>query len=125
MIKKVLSIQQPWAWLIVKGMKPIENRTWWTSHRGELFIHAGKKFDAEGYEWIRENFKEIGLPPKNEFECGGIIGKVEMTDCVKEYESKWFFGPFGFVFTNAQQLPFIKMPGQLGIFGIADTFNGI
>jgi len=36
-----LSIRQPWAWLIVQGHKPIENRTWPTTYRGPLLIHAG------------------------------------------------------------------------------------
>lgn len=26
-----LSVQQPWAWLIVWGLKPVENRTWPTA----------------------------------------------------------------------------------------------
>lgn len=37
---KVLSIRQPWATLICLGVKPIENRTWQTKHRGALAIHA-------------------------------------------------------------------------------------
>lgn len=44
-----LTVQQPWAWLIVKGYKPIENRTWRTDFRGRLVIHAGKTFDTAGY----------------------------------------------------------------------------
>ena len=39
---KALTICQPYAELIVRDLKPIENRTWPTSYRGELLIHAGK-----------------------------------------------------------------------------------
>lgn len=42
---KVLSIRQPWAWLIMTGLKDIENRTWNTDFRGRFAIHASKKFD--------------------------------------------------------------------------------
>ncbi len=38
----ILSIRQPWAWLIVNGYKDIENRTWSTRFRGKVLIHAGK-----------------------------------------------------------------------------------
>jgi hypothetical protein len=37
---KVLSIMQPWASLIVMGAKQIETRSWMTTYRGPLLIHA-------------------------------------------------------------------------------------
>lgn len=39
---KALTISQPYASLIASGEKWIENRTWPTSYRGPLAIHAGK-----------------------------------------------------------------------------------
>lgn len=36
-----LTVSQPYASLIADGKKVIENRTWWTPHRGNLLIHAG------------------------------------------------------------------------------------
>ena len=42
---KVLSIRQPWAWLIMTGLKDVENRTWNTDFRGQFAIHASRKFD--------------------------------------------------------------------------------
>lgn len=42
---KALSIKQPWASLIVSGHKTVEMRTWKTSYRGLLAIHASKKPD--------------------------------------------------------------------------------
>ena len=38
---KAITIKQPWASLIVEGIKDIENRTWKTSFRGRVLIHAG------------------------------------------------------------------------------------
>ncbi|KAI7813867.1 hypothetical protein IRJ41_003316 [Triplophysa rosa] len=35
-----LSMHQPWASLLVKGIKRVEGRTWYTSHRGRLWIAA-------------------------------------------------------------------------------------
>lgn len=39
---KALTVHQPYASLIARGEKWVENRTWQTSHRGFLAIHAGK-----------------------------------------------------------------------------------
>jgi hypothetical protein len=47
---KALSIRQPWAWLIVKGYKDIENRTWATKLRGRVFVHASKGMTRAEYE---------------------------------------------------------------------------
>lgn len=109
-----LSIQQPWAWLIVNGYKPVENRTWPTKVRGWIGIHAGKKIDAEGYQLVRENFPQIELPTS--FEVGGIVGRARITGCVEDHDSPWFFGPYGFTMEGAEPLPFRECRGRLGFF---------
>lgn len=38
---KALTIRQPWASLLAHGIKRYESRTWATSYRGPLLIHAG------------------------------------------------------------------------------------
>ena len=40
-----LTVQQPWAWAIAEGLKPIENRSWRTNYRGLIAIHAGLGID--------------------------------------------------------------------------------
>jgi hypothetical protein len=112
-----LSIQQPWAWLIVNGYKPVENRSWHTRVRGWIGIHAGLKVDAFGYNWVRERFPLIALPTA--FEVGGIVGRARLTDCVTSHASEWFFGPFGFVLEAPEPLPFAPCRGQLGFFRLA------
>lgn len=42
---KALSIRQPWADAIVFGPKRTENRTWKTSYRGPLLVHAAAACD--------------------------------------------------------------------------------
>lgn len=122
-----LSIMQPWAYCIVAGYKPVENRNWPTKMRGRILIHAGQKFDRAGYLWIKQNFPAIRLPSAEAFKVeaiirlpatglGGIVGVADLTDCVTEHSSKWFFGEYGFVFKNPRPLPFIPLRGQLGFF---------
>jgi activating signal cointegrator 1 len=78
---KVLSLLQPWASLVVKGAKKIETRTWSTSHRGELAIHAssGKKAaDVSKEKPFSKYIKDFNALP-----FGAIIGKVTLVDVVR------------------------------------------
>lgn len=40
---KALTVWQPWASLVALGVKTIETRSWSTSYRGPLAIHAAKR----------------------------------------------------------------------------------
>lgn len=111
-----LSIQQPWAWLIVNGYKDIENRNWHTKFRGELHVHAGKKIDADGIDWVEFMFPRIVLP--STFDTGGIVGKTTVVDCVTRSNSHWFFGKYGFVLKDSQRVEFVKVNGKLGFFEV-------
>jgi hypothetical protein len=42
MIKKCLSLKQPYAELLISGKKTIELRSWDTKFRGEFLVHASK-----------------------------------------------------------------------------------
>jgi hypothetical protein len=42
-IVKILSIHQPFAGLVARGIKTIELRSWPTTHRGPLAIHTGRR----------------------------------------------------------------------------------
>lgn len=110
-----LSIQQPWAWAICHAGKDIENRSWPTRVRGQFLIHAGKKVDVDGYDFLFEAF-QLEPPPAKGIERGGIVGIANIVDCVKQSKSPWFFGDFGFVLTEQRPLVFMPLRGQLGFF---------
>lgn len=117
----VLSIRQPWAWLIANGLKDIENRDWSTKFRGIFLIHAGKKPDDISIQWLQEEF---GVHIPSELPLGGIVGLSKITDCVSESSSEWFFGMYGFVLdtTVSRPLPFVPCKGRLGFFQLEKTF---
>lgn len=117
---KALSIRQPWAWLIVNGHKDIENRCWKTKLRGKIYVHAAKGMTDDEYLEAFCIAQENGvmLPLGHELERGGIVGTVEIVDCVNQDASPWFFGEFGFVLKNAKQLPFRPLKGALGFFNV-------
>lgn len=73
---KVLSIRQPWAWLIVNGYKTIENRTWRVNDRGPILIHAGKSFDYNSL-WFMCERRETLAAGRAVLERFGITGDDE------------------------------------------------
>lgn len=94
-MKKALSIKQPWALLIARGIKNIENRTWRTQHRGRIYIHAsgshGKRFNVNlTDEQMIAAFGSIAKEAINgDFLFGAIIGHVDIIDCVINHDSIW------------------------------------
>jgi|InoplaM2AM_1038554.scaffolds.fasta_scaffold00122_3 hypothetical protein len=115
---RCLSIRQPWAWLIVNGHKPIENRDWSTDWRGELLIHAGKTFDDDALDGIRDFFPDVFRQLPQQYELGGIVGVAHLVACVTQSQSAWFTGPHGFVLEQARPLPLRRWRGQLGFFDV-------
>lgn len=122
-----LSVRQPWAWLIVNGHKPVENRSWSTGFRGLLLIHAGKTLDPSYLDEVQQSLLlEFGdaaprLPAFDALERGGIVGQAVVTDCVREHSSRYFTGPWGFVLARATPLPFVPFRGQQGFFNVPES----
>jgi len=129
-----LSIRQPWASLILKAGKDIENRCWSTRFRGRMLIHAAKGMTrAEHEDAIAFAVGAIRARPKadaktttlrelgfafDDLQRGGIVGSVEIVDCVSGSDSPWFMGEFGFVLRDPKPLPFLPWKGQLGFFDV-------
>ncbi len=115
-----LSILQPWAWLIIHGHKPVENRDWqsWNpglKFRGPFLIHAGKGFDPDGIDFAIGQGVDLPRDPKA-YDRGGIVGRATIVDVVTEDRSPWFFGPYGLVLAHAKPLQFQPCRGFLGFF---------
>ncbi|CAK6973602.1 activating signal cointegrator 1 [Scomber scombrus] len=116
-----LSMHQPWASLLVKGIKKVEGRTWYTSHRGRLWIAAAAKnptpqeiAEVEGmYRHISR--KEPRFP--KDYPTGCLLGCVNVTDCLSQEQFKQQFSdtceesasPFVFICNNPQEL-LVKFP---------------
>lgn len=118
---KALSIRQPWAWLILHAGKDIENRSRHWNFRGKLYVHAAKGMTRDEYlaaEILIASIEPdtIQLPPFEDLQRGGLVGTVEVADCVQSSESPWFNGPFGLVLKNPTPIPFVPFKGALGLF---------
>lgn len=125
-----LTICQPWAELIARGEKRVENRTWpWRAPPCWLAIHAGKgrKFLKEGDE---ERYPGMAL--------GAVVAaaffhvaieKPKLATWASLYPSRWDWlpthayaeGPWCWVFSKVVRLPEpIPLTGQRGIFELPD-----
>jgi hypothetical protein len=123
-----LSIKQPWAWLICKGFKDIENRDWHVFKVMPLriYVHAGlSKSDMESDilsdVMDRVNFGQreslIRAMENGLVNLGFIIGEVTITSCVTKSTSPWFVGKYGFTLVDPvlYDKP-IHCKGMLGFF---------
>ncbi|XP_029354797.1 activating signal cointegrator 1 [Echeneis naucrates] len=116
-----LSMHQPWASLLVKGIKRVEGRTWYTSHRGRLWIAAAAKKPTsqeitEVENIYRHIYKKEPRFPKD-YPTGCLLGCVNVTDCLSQDQFRAQFpdtceesaSPFVFICTNPQEL-LVKFP---------------
>jgi hypothetical protein len=114
-VAKALSVKQPWAWAIIEAGKDVENRPKRTQYKGPLFIHAALKDSLEGWHFLDENEVRLPVDPPS----GGIIGIVDLVDCVQGYVSPWAMdGYYHWILENPRPRPFKPMRGKLGIFNV-------
>lgn len=111
---KVLTLTQPWATLVAIGAKKIETRSWTTTYRGPLLIHAAAGLGPVGGKaglvdlCETEPFKAVLAPlwsPGAFFApvslpFGAIVAQCELLDCVPTHHPNipsepgkpWFTG---------------------------------
>jgi hypothetical protein len=135
-----LSIRQPWAWLIIRPdlsldarleaaargeIKDVENRKWPTKVRARVLIHASQSLEIDRGAVLdvlahvhKRTGRRIILPPDDRLQRGGIIGAVDVVDCVQEHASPYFFGPYGHVLAQPKALAFAPLRGMMGYFNV-------
>ncbi|MHC1791837.1 ASCH domain-containing protein [Solidesulfovibrio sp.] len=124
-----LAIRQPEAFLIVNGIKTVENRTWMAPARiiGQtIFIHASKRprfdFTTAVREVARRGQSSALASLANAgkgTDLGGIVGMATVVACVRDSLSPWAEpGAWHWILANACPLPFMPCRGQLGLFHV-------
>ncbi|NWW32845.1 TRIP4 protein, partial [Panurus biarmicus] len=116
-----LSLHQPWASLLVRGLKRVEGRTWYTSHRGRLWIAAtAKRPSPQEISELEATYrmllqKDVEFP--SDYPSGCLLGCVDVTDCLSQEQfqeqypdlSQESRSPFVFICTNPQEMV-LKFP---------------
>lgn len=129
---KAISICQPWASAIFLGYKTIETRSWSTTYRGPLLIHASKTFTK-----FAQDFAAVELAVGRGLErvpFGCLLGVVELESIGDTEDQNYFisalerrYGDFswgrkGWQLTNIRQF---KEPigycGRQGLFNVPDS----
>ncbi len=141
---KALTIWQPWASLVVFGVKKFETRSWATEYRGPLAIHAAKlTFDrvfnmfgdvrsAVAFEQLC--FELLDTDNLRDLPKGCIIGTVELIDCerigisahrlytqMERHLGDFTPGRYAWRVGNAQRLPQpVPCRGAQGLWNVPD-----
>ncbi|XP_055628565.1 activating signal cointegrator 1 [Toxorhynchites rutilus septentrionalis] len=129
-LRHCISMHQPWASLLVAGIKQHEGRTWYSSHRGRLWIASTvRPVDMEMVKQM-ENFYRVlyhdeSIEFPSQYPSGCLLGCVSVQDVLpqEEYRKQYPEGesesPFVFVCTDPQELP-IRFPvkGQHKIYNL-------
>lgn len=87
-----LTMHQPWASLLVYGLKRAEGRGWGTNHRGRLWIHAAARIPEDLEvdtleQTYRSLYESCGIPtPLLPSQSGGyptsaLLGCVDIEEC--------------------------------------------
>ncbi len=120
---KAISIKQPWAWLIATGYMTVENRKWYTAHRGDILIHASKsKKDLErDIDHVRRVFM-IGIDPER-LEFGKALAVADLIGCTKEPEARvdqyWHKeGYFAWILRRIRPIDPFEVRGKLNLFEV-------
>jgi hypothetical protein len=94
------------------GVKDVENRSWTTTHRGELAIHAGIRVEADAL------VSHGHLLPPGDLPRGAMLGTVRLVDVVENYPSVWASpGQWHWVLADPKLLPQpMPMTGRLGLW---------
>ena len=144
---KCLSLWQPWASLMAVGAKTIEARSWATSHRGWLAIHAAKTWNADVRSALTVGAVRAALArdaryhstlPNAGLPMGKIVCVVWVSDCKRVEDmfgpmpggDEWMFGDyspgrFGWITDPERLVPIPGIPcvGRQGIFELPTSIN--
>lgn len=111
---KALTVCQPYAELIARGLKPIENRTWPTLYRGPLAIHAGKS-----REWMDDG--DLEAYPDMAF--GAVIALVNLVNCCERerlpialLHNQHANGPWCWVLEHVERIAPVPCRGAQGLW---------
>lgn len=78
---RAISLWQPWATGIAVGNKKVETRHWSTPYRGEIAIHAAKRFDRDQREFASVEHSLGRLPARLPF--GAIVAVARVVGVLR------------------------------------------
>ncbi|KAF7284000.1 hypothetical protein GWI33_022817 [Rhynchophorus ferrugineus] len=126
-----LSMHQPYASLLVAGVKRHEGRTWPTTHRGRLWIAAAARQPEEEEivaleDFYKQFYNDQTLKFPREYPTSSLLGCVTVEDCLNQEDYKKRFGdndestsPYVMICSNPIILPiFYPISGKHKIYPV-------
>lgn len=122
-----LSMHQPWASLLVAGIKRHEGRVWGTNYRGRLWIHAASA-QPINVEDVEAHYSQLMAPGQvfpRHYPTKVLIGYVYLTDCMDretyeatfQPEERQEESPYSFICVEPKALVFpLPMTGNHKLF---------
>jgi len=116
---RAITLHRPWAYAIAHLGKRVENRTWPCplAPGSLLAIHAGRKYDKQAADWIRQNFG-FDCPPDGAEHPTGIVAIARFCGNVTASEYPWFVGPIGWQLADVVVIPPVPCSGQQGLWSV-------
>jgi len=131
----VLSLPHPFAFAAIAFTMTVAPLYYKTSARGVVLVHAPRMSvprDRHAPSEFLQDWSHVTNGWYETFQTdppctasylrmaeisGGILGMVEITDCVKEHDSPWMPNTgWGLVLRGSRPLPFTPCPGIAGIW---------
>ena len=103
---RALSIRQPWASLVARGLKTVEVRSWSTPYRGPLLICAA----------ARRHLDEpvgVALAVVDLLDCRPFVAGDETAACCRAEP-----GDFAWCLGNVRPVEPVPVKGRLGLFSV-------
>ncbi len=132
-VMKVISIKEPWATLIKDNKKHIETRSWRTTYRGPIYIHASK---SKVPSTVLNNVELMNIVGDSHMNYGKIICRANLIDCVymtqefinqmRQNEQEYICGfyeegRYAWILSDVEELSeYIAANGHLGIWNYDD-----
>ncbi len=128
---KALTISQPYASMIMRGEKWIENRVWETNYRGRLAIHAGK-----GKQYLSTQ-ELANYPTSRIIAIGQLVACVSLDEicrqCADPATRNQFIpgtrytwddaethehaeGPFCWILDDVKRVVYVEISGKQGLW---------
>jgi ASCH domain len=128
---KCLSLNQPYAELLISGKKTIEVRKWNTNFRGQFLVHASKSISQEACNRLKIDHSKLVT--------GAIVGKANLYNVIsygsknaflkdknKHFASSNYSNPkYGFLVNQTKRFEIPRpIRGKLGFFNVElNSFN--
>jgi hypothetical protein len=123
---KCISLRPGWAWAVIFGRKTVENRSWKTTYRGPLAIHASAS-RASIVDICEAAERISGRRMPEEIEFGAIIGVVDLVECLppeehlKRMDAKWAApGCYHWLLRNPRPCAPFDIKGKLMLWDVPD-----